>query len=84
MDEEHAREIAIRILDEFEELLDEKGITIPSADREGHEEEACLYGREYYQLEDAVVGILMDELATVGTKPTASNEARPARETLAE
>jgi hypothetical protein len=53
------REIAIRIVDEFEELLAEKGIMVPSKDREGRPEEACLYGSEYYALEDAVVGILM-------------------------
>ncbi|MFH0979941.1 MAG: hypothetical protein V2A79_00180 [Planctomycetota bacterium] len=61
MNQERPREIAIRIVDEFEELLAEKGIMIPSADREGGEEEACLYGTEYYLLEDAVVGILMKE-----------------------
>lgn len=61
MSEEKAREIAIRILDEFEELLAAKGIKIPSGDREGREEEACLYGSEYYELEDAIVGVLMGE-----------------------
>lgn len=30
MNEEKAREIATRILGEFEELLDEKGIMVPS------------------------------------------------------
>ena len=53
------REVAIRIVDEFEELLAEKDIMVPSRDREGVEEEACLYGSEYYALEDAVVGVLM-------------------------
>ena len=62
MNEERAREIAIRIVDEFEELLAQKGIMVPSADREGGEKEACLYGTEYYLLEDAVVGILMKEI----------------------
>jgi hypothetical protein len=33
---------------------------VPSKDRQGGEE-ACLYGEEYYALEDAVVGILMAE-----------------------
>lgn len=61
-DEEHIREIAIRILDEFEELLAEKAIMIPSEDREGAPEEACIYGTEYYLLEDAVTGILAKEL----------------------
>jgi hypothetical protein len=34
-----------------ESLLAEKGIMLPSADREGRPEEACLYGSEYYALE---------------------------------
>jgi hypothetical protein len=67
MDEEKAKEIAIRICDEFEDLLDEKNIMIPSADRKGLRREACLYGSEHYALEDGVVDILMEELA-VGAK----------------
>ena len=56
---EREREIAIEILDEFEELLAAKGIKIPSDDREsGGENEACLYGSEYYELEDAIADIL--------------------------
>ena len=35
---------------------------VPSKDREGRPEEACLYGTEYYLLEDAVVGVLMGEV----------------------
>jgi hypothetical protein len=61
MNEERARAVAIRIIDEFEELLAEKGIMVPSKDREGGEEEACLYGTEYYALEDAVVGVVRGE-----------------------
>ena len=59
MNEEQAREIAIQILDEFEDMLAGKGIKIPSNDREGREEEACVYGCEYYELEDAIVDILL-------------------------
>ena len=62
MNEEKAREIAISIQDEFEELLAAKGIIVPSDDREGREEEACLHGTEYYEMEDAVVGVLMGEV----------------------
>jgi len=61
MNGKRAREVAIRIVDQFEELLAEKGIMIPSADREGGEEEACLYGTEYYLLEDAITEILVEE-----------------------
>lgn len=40
MNEENAREITIRILDEFEELLAAKGVMVPSDDRNTHEEDA--------------------------------------------
>ncbi len=63
MNTERARDIAIQILDEFEELLAAKGIKVPSDDREGRKEEACLYGSEYYELEDAVTGILVEMVA---------------------
>ena len=56
------RELAILACDEFEDLLGDKNIMVDSADREGREEEASLYGSEYYALEDAVVEILMEEL----------------------
>ena len=52
------RELAIRIIDEFEKLLAEKNIYIPSSDREGENDEACIYGTEYYALEDAITEIL--------------------------
>ena len=52
------REYAIAIVDLFEELLDEKEIDIPSDDREGYDEEARIYGTEYYDLEDAVYELL--------------------------
>jgi len=58
MEEQEAREMAIVILDEFEELLAEHDIVIPSEDREGREEEACLYGSQYYDLEDEIVSLL--------------------------
>ena len=63
MNSQKARRIAIRILEEFEDLLDAKGIQIPSSDREGREE-ACLYGTEYYLLEDAITEILVEETRT--------------------
>jgi hypothetical protein len=56
-----ARRVAIEIMDEFEEMLDRKGIMIPSEDREGREEEACIYGTEYYELEDVITDILVEE-----------------------
>ena len=52
------REYAWAILDYFEDLLDEKGIDIPSDDRDGDEGEARLYGSEYFDLEDKIVSLL--------------------------
>ena len=52
------REFAIAILDLFEDLLDEKGIDIPSEDRTGEEGEARFYGTEYFELEDGVTKLL--------------------------
>ena len=43
MTEEEARELAFAIIGEFEELLAEHNIMIPSRDREGRPEEACIY-----------------------------------------
>ena len=54
------RGIAIMILDIFDGMLDEKGIMIPDEDREGDEDEACLYGSTYYELEDAITELLCD------------------------
>ena len=52
------KEIAIQIIEQFEELLLKKNIKILSDDKEGNENEACIYGTEYYQLEDSIVEIL--------------------------
>jgi hypothetical protein len=62
MNQERARQLAITIIDEFEDLLAEKDITIPSADREGREEEACIYGSEYWRLEDTITDMLAKAL----------------------
>ena len=63
------------VLDEFEELLDGKNVTIPSSDREGREEEARLYGSEYYNLEDAITAILVEE-----TEGRGSDLGRPSHQ----
>jgi len=59
MRKDKARRLAIQILDEFEELLEGHGVKIPSADRDGRQEEACIFGSEYYDLEDTVTDILV-------------------------
>ena len=53
------RELATVILNEFEQLLNEKDITIPSDDREDIGEDAArLCGKEYYNLLDVIENIL--------------------------
>lgn len=53
------KELASNIIDEFEELLDEKNISIPSRDRKGESNEARIYGEEYYALEDRITGMIV-------------------------
>ena len=55
---ETTKEIAIQILDLFEDLLEENDIYIPDDDRTGDESEACIYGITYYDLEDDICEIL--------------------------
>lgn len=52
------RGVAIRILDIIEEMLENKGISIPDEDRTGDESEACLYGMTYAELENEIVELL--------------------------
>lgn len=54
--DEQIREIAIDVLQHFEELLAEHGIKIPDDDRAKglDDSEACIYGSTYYTLEDNV------------------------------
>ena len=58
------RGIAIMIMDIFEDMLADKGIMIPDEEREGDEDEACIYGSTYYELEDKIaelIGYHIDE-----------------------
>ena len=59
------REVAITILDSFEDLLEELGITIPDQMREEDEGEARLYGLNYYQMEDSIYNILKEAFPPV-------------------
>ena len=52
------KELAADIIDEFEELLREKDIMLPNEDRENNEDEACIYGGDYYDLEDRIIELL--------------------------
>lgn len=52
------RDIAIKIIDEFEKMLEKYSIKIPSENRKCCEDEACIYGTQYYDLEDTITEIL--------------------------
>lgn len=52
------RGVAIRILDIIEEMLENKGISIPDEDRTGDKSEACLYGMTYADLENRIESLL--------------------------
>ncbi len=69
---EFHRKVAIKIIDEFEKLLDRYNIKLPSRDREGNEEEAAIYGTEYFELEDKITDIL-DKMALTKNVRSAIN-----------
>lgn len=52
------------IIDKFEELLNKYDIILPNEDREGNEDEAAIYGTDYYQLEDEITNLLERLAAT--------------------
>lgn len=55
---EKTRIIANKIIDKFEELLKKYNIKIPNQERTNNEDEACIYGSDYYNLEDGITEIL--------------------------
>ncbi len=55
---EKNRELAIEIISKFEELLSKKDIKIPNDEIENEEDEACIYGKDYYELEDEITELL--------------------------
>jgi len=61
---ETERMIAVEIMDVFEEFLTERGVQIPSIDREGLYDEACIYGSEYYGIEDRITDTLKSHKTT--------------------
>lgn len=62
IDKDTIIQLAHNVLDDFEDMLADKGIKIPSEDREGDEEEACLFGDAYYNLEDKVIDTIGNTL----------------------
>lgn len=57
-----SEELATGILSMFEKLLDSHGIVIPDEDRNGDEEEACLYGTTYFNLESQISELLAEHV----------------------
>ena len=55
---EESRKIANKIIDKFEDLLEEHEIKIPNEERDNNEDEASIYGKDYYNLEDEITEIL--------------------------
>lgn len=58
MDKE--REIAIMVLQVFENKLEELDVSLPDKERTGMSEEARIYGQTYYELEDLITNILKE------------------------
>ena len=56
--EEKLKGIAFAILQEFEDLLQDYNMKIPDTCRAEEDNEACLFGENYYLLEDKIVEIL--------------------------
>ena len=52
------RTLAVSIIHVFEDFLSNKGIDIPNPDKTGDEDEAIIYGEDYYYLEDTITNML--------------------------
>ena len=65
--EDYCREIAIEIIDLFEDVLNENNISIPDVCRDSNEtdieNQAAIYGETYFNLEDSIVDILSNKMS---------------------
>ena len=52
------KEIAINILDEFENFLEEKGVNIVNPEKAESDNPAILYGTDYGELEECIIRCL--------------------------
>ena len=57
-----ARGLASMIIDMFEDLLAEYNIVIPNDERDEVEDAACIYGDDYYALEDQITEFLCEHI----------------------
>lgn len=71
MEKINAREWVAAICDTVEDMLSEYDIKIPDEERNGEENEACLYGRSYDIVTDSVQNILQQLVDEIKENPTA-------------
>lgn len=71
MEKINAREWVAAICDTVEDMLSEYDIKIPDEERNGEENEACLYGRSYDIVADSVQKILQQLVDEIKAHPTA-------------
>lgn len=71
MEKINAREWVAAICDTVEDMLSEYDIKIPDEERNGEENEACLYGRSYEIVADSVQNILQQLVDEIKENPTA-------------
>ena len=67
---EKERELAIEIINEFEELLNKYEIKIPDEERKGSEEESKIFGTNYWALEDKVTEMIKNHFDKIKIKET--------------
>ena len=64
----HERDLALQIVDSFEDWLDRKGIVVPDPERDaqlGEGEKAILYGETYDGLVGQIQDVIEQKLETV-------------------
>ena len=71
MEKINAREWVAAICDTVEDMLSEYDIKIPDEERNGEENEACLYGRSYDIVADSVQNILQQLVDEIKETPPA-------------
>ena len=71
MEKINAREWVAAICDTVEDMLSEYDVKIPDEERNGEENEACLYGRSYDIVADSVQNILQQLVDEIKENPTA-------------
>ena len=52
------KQLAVKIIDVFEEFLSEKGISVENGEKSGEESEAIIFGSDYYGLADRLLELI--------------------------